>query len=102
LLADNVIDDAVLVVSELISNSVEHTRSQEIVLTIRIDDRGLVVEVHDQGSGLPTAWPVPGFRGRSRGLMMIGKLSSAVSSRVGPEGGCVVEAVIPLAGGSGI
>ena len=101
LLADTVIDDAVLVVSELVANSVEHTRSTEIVLAFRIDDRGLVVEVHDQGPGLPSAWPVPGFRGRSRGLMMVGKLSSTVSSRVGPGGGCVVEAVIPLAGGRG-
>lgn len=97
---DDVLEDATLVVSELVANSVEHTTSDEITLSVRIDRRGLVIEVQDQGPGLPIAWPMPGLHGRSRGLMMIGKLTSAVSSRTLPEGGAVVEAVVPLASGN--
>jgi serine/threonine-protein kinase RsbW len=98
--ADDVIDDAALVASELIANSVEHTRSDEVLLSVRIDSRGLVVQVLDQGPGLPSAWPVPGHRGRSRGLMMIGKLSASVSSRVMPGGGAIIEAVLPIESGA--
>ena len=99
--AEDVIDDVALVVSELIANSVEHTSSQEILLSVRVDGKALVVRVHDQGPGLPSAWPVPGLHERSRGLMMVSKLSTSVSSRAVPEGGAVVEAVIPNESGAG-
>lgn len=100
--AHEVIDDALLVATELIVNSVEHTDSEEITVRVRLDGRGLVIQVHDQGPGLPRAWPLPGFRGRSRGLMMVGKLSSSVSSRLAPHGGAVVEVVLPIAAGPAV
>jgi anti-sigma regulatory factor (Ser/Thr protein kinase) len=91
-----VVDDAILVASELIANSVEHTDSAQLTLAVHVDRRGLVVEVGDEGPGLPGAWPMPGFRGRSRGLMMIGKLTTSVVSRPVPGGGALVEAVLPI------
>lgn len=72
------VDDALVLVSELVTNAVEHGRP-EIVLTIRRSPPGIGVSVQDGGGGLPA--PVQGVPGpsdpRGRGLRIVDALSSA-------------------------
>lgn len=96
LVAERVRKDAVLVMAELVANSVEHTVSESVRVAFSLEPRGLVIEVRDQGDGLPNAWPVPGYRGRSRGLMMVSKVTLTLTSRIEPDGHAIVTAVLPV------
>lgn len=64
-------DDVVLVVSELVSNSVRHGSSNGIDLHVRANSRRIRVEVTDDGPGF--ALDVP--RGDGLGLVIVEKLA---------------------------
>jgi two-component sensor histidine kinase len=64
-------DDVVLVVSELVTNSVRHSQSVGIDVTIRSIDGRIRVEVSDDGPGFTQDSP----RGEGLGLMLVEKLS---------------------------
>ena len=53
------------------------------------------------GAGLPSAWPVPGLRCTLPGTDDGQQAEYSVSSRAVPEGGAVVEVVIPNESGAG-
>ncbi|HEX2895252.1 MAG TPA: response regulator [Marmoricola sp.] len=68
------IEDAVLVVSELVANSVEHAEPASVVVA----DRGegvLRIEVRDHGEGHPVSPPESGSAERGRGLMIVSALA---------------------------
>lgn len=48
---DDVIDDMALMISELFTNAVEHTRTASITCVLRAAERVLCVEVIDRGLG---------------------------------------------------
>ncbi|MFD1656664.1 ATP-binding protein [Streptomyces caeni] len=97
-LPDEIRDDAVLLVSELVTNAVVHTLSARILCGAElVMDRHLRIEVHDQGhgcSGLPPCRP--GTDDESgRGLLLVEEL--AESWGTGPSrltGGSVVWATL--------
>lgn len=64
-------DDVVLVVSELVTNSVRHSQSAGIDVTIRSVDGRIRVEVTDDGPGFTPDSP----RGEGLGLRLVEKLS---------------------------
>lgn len=64
-------EDVVLVVSELVSNSVRHSESTEIDLTVRAEDGHIRVEVSDDGPGFTPDAP----RGEGMGLAIVERLS---------------------------
>jgi anti-sigma regulatory factor (Ser/Thr protein kinase) len=72
------IDDALLLVSELVTNAVEHGRP-EIVLTIRPSPPGIGVSVRDSGQGRPVRpnSKPSSTETRGRGLRIVDTLSSA-------------------------
>ena len=72
-----VVDEALLVVSELVSNAVDHARSTSRV-TLSLDGRGLAIAVRDFCVGeLPRPQPVQPAGKRGRGLFIVSMVSSA-------------------------
>lgn len=70
------LDDALLLTSELVTNAVIHARSA-VALTVRLTEDRLRVEVADQGQGaLVMREPDPGDT-HGRGLLLLEALSSA-------------------------
>lgn len=66
-------DDVVLVVSELVSNSVRHSRSSEIDLKVTAGSGRIRVEVTDDGPGFSIDDP----RGEGMGLTIVEKLADS-------------------------
>jgi CheY-like chemotaxis protein len=73
---DDLIDDATLVVSELVTNAVAHTRSNFAVVVNR-SGGGVRIEVRDQGPGTPDPKPFSDSAEDGRGLMIVSALASA-------------------------
>lgn len=73
-IAADVVDDALLVVEELVANVVDHapTRFQ---LAVQLTGRVLRVEVRDAGTGLPQIRPFDPNAARGRGLQVINALA---------------------------
>ncbi|GHJ37993.1 ATP-binding protein [Streptomyces sp. TS71-3] len=73
-LPDSVLDDAILIVSELVTNAVCHTPSARILCCVGLTTDQLVhLEVHDHGSSPRSVLPCsPGFdEENGRGLMLV-------------------------------
>jgi anti-sigma regulatory factor (Ser/Thr protein kinase) len=67
--------DAILVVSELVTNALRHGLG-EIVARGSIDDRELRVSVTDSGDELPRTLPLDPTRVGGLGLVVVGEVSS--------------------------
>ncbi|TDC27041.1 ATP-binding protein [Streptomyces sp. 8K308] len=96
-LPESVRDTAQLVVSELVTNAVLHTRSDRVVCWLVSQGRGVRVEVTDQGPGMAPRVPrqASSEAEGGRGLMLLDSL--AVRWGVIPPGhvsGCTVWAEI--------
>jgi anti-sigma regulatory factor (Ser/Thr protein kinase) len=81
------IEDAELLVSELVTNAIRHGRPS-IRMLVRREPPGIGVEVHDQGPGdpvLPAGEPMPDQRS-GRGLRMVAVIASAWGVRRPEEG----------------
>jgi len=89
----DVLDQAMLLVSELVTNSVRHgglRPDQEIELTVQASPNHLRVEVAEPGEGFevtPNPVPCQGIPGGGWGLYLVDRLSSAW----GVEGGDVTK-----------
>ncbi len=95
------LDDLALVVSELVTNAVEHGDGGDVVLTVRTGSGGAEVEVSNAvagGAPLPRAGPFPGpDQAKGRGLAIARVLCRSllieegddhvtVRARLGPAG----------------
>jgi len=67
---DQVIEDTVLLVSELITNVALHGRTAADVI-VDLDDHRLHAVVHDDNSRLPTVSAVPADAASGRGLFIV-------------------------------
>ena len=72
----DLVDDAVLVVSELVTNAVEHTHSSCAMLVNR-SGRGVRIEVRDEGPGTPDPRQPSATSEHGRGLMIVSALARA-------------------------
>lgn len=72
-------DDVLLVVSELVTNSVRHSESSDIDVTVSTGDSRIRVEVSDDGPGFTTET----VQGDGMGLILVDKLSEAWGSQAG-------------------
>ncbi|GAA2151572.1 ATP-binding protein [Actinomadura napierensis] len=54
----HILDDALLIVSELITNAVHETPAQEIRFQLSRDGHGIIIAVWDSGIGTPHAKPL--------------------------------------------
>ncbi|MDX3661058.1 ATP-binding protein [Streptomyces sp. ID05-26A] len=73
-LSEDLTDDAQLVVTELVSNGIDHGEGP-ITLTVSRRAGGMLVEVHDQSSQLPQLRPVDPNSARGRGMQLVQALS---------------------------
>ena len=83
---DHLLDDALLVASELATNAVLHAQST-CRLRLVLGPRTLRIEVSDAGIGTPEPQPVSFTEEHGRGLLLVAALSTAwgleTSSRLG-------------------
>jgi anti-sigma regulatory factor (Ser/Thr protein kinase) len=68
-------EDVLLVVTELLSNAVDHGRGP-VRLTVELRGGSVRVEVHDTAPGPPRPQPLDPYAVRGRGLQMVEALSS--------------------------
>ncbi len=85
-------DDVVLVVSELVTNSVRHSASdQSIEMKVEVSDSVIRVEVSDRGAGFV---PVESMRGEGLGLIIVDRV--AAQWGVTSNGSCTVWVEISM------
>jgi YesN/AraC family two-component response regulator len=70
----DLVDDALLVLSELVANAVEHADAASVAVVNR-GGQGLRIEVRDQGEGVLTEQPEMATTERGRGLMIVSALA---------------------------
>ncbi|MFH8404160.1 ATP-binding protein [Streptomyces sp. NPDC018019] len=96
--AEQVRDDAELVVSELFTNAVRHTDSEKVGCELAVLGAFLRVEITDQGRGDSAPHVQPGSVDKEcgRGLFLVGALSESWGVRPDPTGrGRTVWADLP-------
>lgn len=88
-----VVDDARIVVSELLGNALRHARPIQnagLVLTLELQSDGLRLSVSDGGSAtLPTLLHAPDLASSGRGLTIVGTLTREWGVREGANGNTV-------------
>lgn len=95
------VDDATLVVSELVGNAIRHTLGHVVTLTLTLRDGRLLVEVWDDAQHVPSAGSAGSESETGRGLMLVTALSVNMGGRA-VNGGkvmwaelvCVPQAVL--------
>ncbi|MFG1610349.1 ATP-binding protein [Actinoplanes sp. NPDC049265] len=90
------VDDALLVITELVENVVQHTGNGG-ELTVRRRDGALRIEVADTSPHQPQVYGPDPRRIRGRGLMVVAAVSREWGTRAHDDGK-VVWADLPLAG----
>ncbi|HUQ55308.1 ATP-binding protein [Lentzea sp.] len=83
-LSEDLADDAQLVVTELVSNGIDHGEGL-ITLSVRRKAGGMLIEVHDESPKLPLLRPVDPGSARGRGMQLVKALS--VSWGTTPDSG---------------
>ena len=78
-------EDVLLVVTELLSNAVDHGRGP-VRLTVELRSGSVRIEVHDTAPGPPRPQPLDPYAVRGRGLQMVEALSSRWGWTDGPAG----------------
>jgi DNA-binding NarL/FixJ family response regulator len=86
-----VLDDALLVVSEMVTNAVTHANS-DCELRLALSPVVVRVEVIDRGGGTPDPMPPSSTRNSGRGLHLIAALTAAWGVEPEAEGGKTVWA----------
>lgn len=74
-LSEDLADDAQLVVTELVSNGIDHGEGL-ITLTVSRKTSGMLVEVHDESRKQPQVRPVDPSSARGRGMQLVQALSA--------------------------
>lgn len=87
----DLVDDAVLVVSEMVANAVTHAGT-DCELRISVNPIALRVEVVDRGAGTPDPLPRSNTRSSGRGLHLIDAVTAAWGVEPEPDGGKTVWA----------
>jgi anti-sigma regulatory factor (Ser/Thr protein kinase) len=92
--AENAVDDALVVVSELVTNAIAHTHSGCELRLARVGGAGgvLRVEVNDRGAQMPDVQLLTELREHGRGLHIVAALTSAWGVDTEPDGSKTVWA----------
>jgi CheY-like chemotaxis protein len=91
------VDDALIVVSELVTNAITHADSP-CQVRLSIDRTSVRVEVSDEGVGTPDPQPPSATSEHGRGLHLIGALTAAWGIQQIPDDGKIVWAELPRTG----
>lgn len=84
----DVVQDAVLAVSELVGNAVLHGGGPDVLLTLRLGGTRLRIEVQDGGPGWPAGLPGPcgADSEYGRGLLIVSRVAAAWGASPAPAG----------------
>jgi len=74
-LSVDTVDDALLVVEELVANVLDHARTR-FQLIVRLTGSVLHLAVHDGSAGAPQVQPFDAHAGRGRGLQLVSTLAA--------------------------
>ncbi|MER5844926.1 ATP-binding protein [Streptomyces prasinus] len=74
---ESLVDDATLIVSELVTNAVQHSGGTQITFTLTVDGGFLRISVHDEMPGRPVVRNTGDDAERGRGLFLVQCLSAA-------------------------
>ncbi|MER7763302.1 ATP-binding protein [Streptomyces sp. NPDC097619] len=85
-LSGQVVEYAVLLVSELVGNAVRHTGARSFGLRLRRRRDWIRVDLRDPSRGLPCLLPVAELDVSGRGLMLVDKLSDRWGADLEPRG----------------
>lgn len=89
-LEPSVLDDARLLLSELITNAIQHgylERGDRIAVTVRREAAGVIVEVADPGDGIRPSQGDRPASGSGWGLILLDRLADAWGVEPVPDGG---------------
>ncbi|MGW2518532.1 ATP-binding protein [Streptomyces sp. NPDC001617] len=97
---DDTCETAVLLVSELVTNAIQHTRSTRVTCSVGVTEGAVRIEVRDQGEDCAPVAPVQADADdvHGRGLYLVAALSREWGVRR-PADGCghTVWALVPAA-----
>ncbi|AXI91332.1 ATP-binding protein (plasmid) [Streptomyces sp. ETH9427] len=79
------VDDATLIVSELVTNAIQHGDGNQITMTVTVRDGVLRLAVHGETPGQPVARNAPDDAERGRGLFLVNCLAAAHGGTWGTE-----------------
>ena len=79
-------DDAVQVVSELVTNAIQHGTGHTVTLTLREADRTLHIDVAGSSDGCPALRAAPAGAEDGRGLWIVDRLATRWGSRSEEDG----------------
>ncbi|MEU3945898.1 ATP-binding protein [Streptomyces sp. NPDC029526] len=71
------VDDATLIVSELVTNAIQHGEGAQVTLTVTVRDGFLRLAVHDETTGRPVIRTADDYAERGRGLFLVDRLAAA-------------------------
>ncbi len=91
---EDVMDEVLLIVSELVTNAFEHAQSP-CRLRLSLTASGLRVDVHDEGRGTPDLRAATEQSEHGRGLYLVATFAAAWGTEQSPEGGKIVWAELP-------
>ncbi|GAB2451585.1 hypothetical protein GCM10027073_20600 [Streptomyces chlorus] len=93
------VDDATLIVSELVTNAIQHGDGAQITFTMTVRDGFLHLAVHDEMPGRPVARRADDTAERGRGLFLVNCLASAHGGTWGTSGDGTTWCKLALSGG---
>lgn len=93
-------DEATLVVSELVTNATRHGHSR-CRLRLSTAPRSLTIEVHDDGTGHPVLRATGPDGESGRGIALVSRLTRRLDVTDHPRGGKTVRAVLSTGSGTG-
>lgn len=92
---DDIVDDALVIVGELLTNALTHAPSPEYVVAVDWNGGMIRLEMWDSSPFRPQKLPVDLSSEHGRGMRIVDALSAAWGSRITATGKCV-WATLPL------
>lgn len=74
---ETLVDDATLIVSELVTNAIQHSRGTQVTFTMTVHDGFLHLAVHDETPGRPIVHDADDDAEHGRGLFLVDCLAAA-------------------------
>ncbi|MGW2253180.1 ATP-binding protein [Kitasatospora sp. NPDC001660] len=90
-------DDAELLTTELLTNAIRHTDSEQpIRVTIALDQRWLLIGVRDRSTAVPRAHQATTCQEGGRGLLLVESIAGSWACRFHPDGTKTVSCRLSL------